>query len=58
MTVTERFLLKNSGPGATLKMKMALRVKHVKIHAIEVKKCRSLECVKMHIYTFKDLENS
>ncbi|XP_057189431.1 extended synaptotagmin-2 isoform X2 [Triplophysa rosa] len=26
MTVTERFLLKNSGPGATLKMKMALRV--------------------------------
>ncbi|XP_056599108.1 extended synaptotagmin-2 isoform X2 [Triplophysa dalaica] len=26
MTVNERFLLKNSGPGATLKMKMALRV--------------------------------
>lgn len=26
MTITERFLLKNSGPGATLKMKMALRV--------------------------------
>ncbi|KAK7163508.1 hypothetical protein R3I93_007535 [Phoxinus phoxinus] len=26
MTISDRFLLKNSGPGATLKMKMALRI--------------------------------
>lgn len=26
MTISQRFLLKNSGPGATLKMKMALRI--------------------------------
>lgn len=42
MTITERFLLKNSGPGATLKMKMALRVKHTNIHAIHVK---TLVCI-------------
>uniref|UniRef100_A0A8C1RAT0 Extended synaptotagmin-like protein 2a n=1 Tax=Cyprinus carpio TaxID=7962 RepID=A0A8C1RAT0_CYPCA len=30
MTLSQRFPLKNTGPGATLKMKMALRVTHIK----------------------------
>uniref|UniRef100_A0A671K712 Extended synaptotagmin-2-A-like n=1 Tax=Sinocyclocheilus anshuiensis TaxID=1608454 RepID=A0A671K712_9TELE len=32
MTISQQFPLKNSGPGATLKMKMALRVTHMHKH--------------------------
>ncbi|XP_026105033.1 LOW QUALITY PROTEIN: extended synaptotagmin-2-A-like [Carassius auratus] len=32
MTISQRFPLKNTGPGATLKMKMALRVTHMHKH--------------------------